>query len=439
MKVAVAVHGTRGDVEPCAALALELMRRGHEVAMAVPPNLVAFVKAAGVPSVVPYGPDSSDRALSWSAKSLARWTAEHSAAGTDTTDLFRWRRLYNPANLLGQLRAYLTAQWSEMGETALTLAADADVLLTGMTYQEVAANVAEYYRIPFAAMHYCPIRPTSEMLPVPLPGGIAEPLLGAGEWAFWRLLKPADDAQRTALGLPRATMRPQRRIEAGGGIEIQAYDKVFYPRLAEEWGSRRPLVGSITLQQKTDVDTRVLDWIDAGSPPVYVGLGSMPVADPAQAVAMVDDVCETLGERALICLSGWDRESPHPDRTMIVESVNHSVVFPRCRAIVHHGGSGTTAAGVRAGVPSVVLWMGADQPAWARKVEELGIGAGQRFSGTDADSLRTILRRVLTPSCAERARAVALQMTDPADSLAAAASLIERAAGEARERPARSL
>lgn len=432
MKFAFAVHGTRGDVEPCAALALELIRRGHQVAMAVPPNLVDFVAAAGVPSVLPYGPDSSDRALSWSAASLARWTAKHTGEGTDTAGLFSWRSLHNPATVLRQLRSYLTDQWTQMSDTAMKIAADADLLLTGMTYQEVAANVAEYYRIPFVAMHYCPIRPSSEMLPVRLPRTITDPLLTAGEWGFWRLLKPAEDAQRAALGLPPATSRSQHRIEAGGGLEIQAYDKVFYPRLVEEWGPRRPLVGSITLQQPTSDDAGVLRWIDAGTPPIYVGLGSMPVADPAEAVAMIDGVCAGLGERALICLSGWEGDSPDPHRTMIVPSVNHSVVFPRCRAIVHHGGSGTTGASVRAGVPTVVLWMGADQPAWARKVEELQIGAGLRFSSTTAESLRAVLAKVLTPAYATRAREVAREMTDPADSLAAAATLIETSAEAAR-------
>ncbi|MGI9135977.1 MAG: glycosyltransferase, partial [Candidatus Nanopelagicales bacterium] len=134
MKFAVAVHGTRGDVEPAVAVALELMRRGHEIRMAVPPNLVAFAESAGIPSALPYGPDSQ--------KQLE-------------AEVFReWLKLRNPITVIRQGRDYITDGWPEMAETLKQLAAGSDAILTGTTYQEVAANVAEFYGIPLAALHY---------------------------------------------------------------------------------------------------------------------------------------------------------------------------------------------------------------------------------------------------------------------------------------------
>jgi UDP:flavonoid glycosyltransferase YjiC (YdhE family) len=309
------------------------------------------------------------------------------------------------------------------------LAEGADLILTGMTYQEVAANVAEHRHIPLAALHFCPVRPSSQTLPVRLPAPLLKPFFAMTEWGFWRLFKSAEDAQRSALGLPASRARSQRRIEASGALEIQAYDKVFYPQLAKEWGASRPLVGSVTMQRSTDADQDVLAWVAAGSPPIYFGLGSMPIEDPAATVAMIAGVCAQLGERALICLAAGDLDTAgYGDHVMIVPSVNHALVFPRCRAIVHHGGSGTTAASTRSGVPTVILWVGADQPAWAARVESLGIGTGRRFSATDHDSLLEMLRSVLTPGCAERARSVAAQMTTPEAAVTAAATLIEAAA-----------
>ncbi|MBU3705118.1 MAG: glycosyltransferase [Mycobacterium sp.] len=409
MRFAIAVHGTRGDVEPATAVALELMRRGHEVRMAVPPNLVEFTEAAGVPRVVDYGPDSQ--------KQLE-------------AEVFReWFKLRNPVTVFHQGRDYITDGWQEMGDTLREIADGADLILTGTTYQEVAANVAEFYSIPLAALHYFPARASSRGLPVQVPLAVAKPAFAVAEWAHWRLLKPADDRQRRNLGLPDSEVRATRRIVDNGTLEIQAYDRVFFPGLEAEWGGKRPLVGSITLQMPTDTDESVMQWMAAGEPPIYFGFGSMPVEDPADAIRMITEVSADLGERALICSGVLAlAEEPTADHVMVVRSANHSVVFPRCRAIVHHGGAGTTAASVRSGVPTLVLWVGADQPVWAGRIKRLGVGTSRRFSSTTPDTLRADLRIALSPRCVAKAREVAAQMTSPAQSLDTTASLLENAA-----------
>lgn len=409
MKFAIAVHGTRGDIEPVTAVALELMRRGHEVRMAVPPNLVDFAESAGVPGVVSYGPDSQ--------KQLE-------------AEVFReWFKLRNPVTVFHQGREYITDGWQQMGETLREIADGADLILTGTTYQEVAANVAEFYGIPLAALHYFPARASSRGLPVQVPLALAKPAFAVAEWGHWRLLKPADDEQRRRLALPDSHVRATRRIIDNGTLEIQAYDKVFFPGLEEQWGGRRPLVGSITLQMPTDDDESVSQWMAAGTPPIYFGFGSMPVEDPAEAIRMITEVCAELGERALICSGVLAlSEEPTAEHVMVVRSANHSAVFPRCRAIVHHGGAGTTAASVRSGVPTLVLWVGADQPVWAGRIKRLGVGTSRRFSSTTRDTLRQDLRTVLSTQCAARARAIAAQMTSPAQSLDTTAGLLENAA-----------
>jgi len=409
MKYAIAVHGTRGDVEPAAAVAVELRRRGHDVKMAVPPNLIDFAESAGLAPAVPYGPDSQQQL---------------------EADIFRdWYKFRNPITVLRQAREYVVDGWAEMSATLTALAADADLILTGTTYQEVAANVAEFYGIPLAALHYFPARTNSKSLPIPMPLQIARPTFAVAEWAHWRILKPAEDEQRRTLGLPRARSRAVSRIVDGGALEIQAYDEAFFPGLNEQWGGKRPLVGSITLQLPTEVDQAVSAWIADGTPPIYFGFGSMPVTDPAEAIAMITAVSAELGERALICSGVLDLDNVTPaDHVKIVRSVNHAEVFPRCRAIVHHGGAGTTAASVRSGVPTLVLWVGADQPVWANQIKRLGVGTAHRFSTTTPDSLRDDLRTVLGPACAARAAEVATQMTPPARSLAMTADLLELAA-----------
>ena len=412
MKYAIAVHGTRGDVEPATAIALELLRRGHEVRMAVPPNLVAFAESVGIPSpVLPYGTDSQ---LQLEA------------------DGFRdWWKLRNPLTVVEKTRELMIGDWPQMGETLAAVATGADLILTGTTYQEVAANVAESRDIPMAALHYFPAPTNTKILPVRLPLAVVRPAWAVAEWALWRILKPAEDDQRRRLGLPAARSRSVNRIVGRGALEIQAYDEVFFPGLDTEWGGTRPLVGAITLQMSTAVDDAVATWIADGTPPIYFGFGSMPIENPAKTIAMITEVSADLGERALICSGVLDVADAAPaDHVKIVRSVNHAAVFPQCRAIVHHGGAGTTAASVRSGRPTLVLWVGAEQPLWANSVKRLGVGTMRRFSKSTAETMRADLRSVLSPTCIARAQTTAALMTPPDRSLATAASLLEQAATE---------
>jgi UDP:flavonoid glycosyltransferase YjiC (YdhE family) len=246
-------------------------------------------------------------------------------------------------------------------------------------------------------------------------------------------MKAAEDAQRRALSLPRAQGRAIKRIVDGGALEIQAYDEVFFPGLAEEWQGLRPLVGSLSLELPTAADDELAAWMAAGTPPIYFGFGSMPVESPRSAIAMISAVCAELGERAVISTGVWDvADLPHQDHVKLVGAVNHSTVFPACRAVVHHGGAGTVAASVRSGVPTVVLWVSADQPVWAAQINRMKVGVAQRFSRTTARSLKKALSDALSPECRERARLVAQRMTPPAISTSTAADLLQEAAKKGR-------
>ena len=215
MKFAVAGYGSRGDVEPFAAVARELLGRGHDVRLAVSPWMLGLVEAAGL-SATPFGP--------------------HPPAATEITDLVR----------------RVTQMWTEWSAGFKTLAADADLLLSGKGEQGLAANVAEYYGIPHAALHF-------------YPGGYAS--LGG---VLGDLAQQAEAAQRRDLGLPGSTAPAQETLE------VQAYDELCFPALAAEWaqrGRRRPFVGALTLELPTYVDAEVLSWTDVGTPPIYFGFG----------------------------------------------------------------------------------------------------------------------------------------------------------------------
>ena len=122
-------------------------------------------------------------------------------------------------------------------------------------------------------------------------------------------------------------------------------------------------------------------------------------------------------------------EAGYGDHVRLVGAVNHAAVFPACRAVVHHGGAGTTAAGMRAAVPTLILWVGADQPVWATQVKRLKVGISRRFSSTTQDRLLADLRTVLEPRFTARAREVATRLTKSEASVEAAADLLEEKVG----------
>jgi UDP:flavonoid glycosyltransferase YjiC (YdhE family) len=315
-----------------------------------------------------------------------------------------------------------------MSATLRSLADGADLIFTGINFEDAAANVAEYYDIPLATLHYFPLRPNGQTLPF-LPAPLGRWAVTAFWWVSWRGTKKVEDAQRRELGLPRATSSAPRRITERGSLEIQAYDEACFPGLAAEWakrGGQRPFVGTLTLGLATEADEEVASWIAAGTPPIYFGFGSIPVESPADTIAMIGAACAELGERALIGAAGTDFSSiPQPDHVKVVGAVNFSAIFPACRALVHHGGSSTTPIAMRAGIPQLILFWDLVHAVYGAAVKRLKVGTARRFSTATENSLIADLRTILAPEYIARAREVATRMTEPAKSAASAADLLE--------------
>ncbi len=413
MKFVLANWGTRGEIEPFVAIGRELVRRGHDVHMAVAPEMVGFAEAAG-PTAIAYGPEMKEVldphrdfwvgffANPWRIRELGKLSREYSEP------LHQSR---------GEVSATLTA-----------LADGADLLLTGMNYEDVAINVAEHYEIPFATLHIFPLRSNGVLLSF-LPAMLGRAAMTRFEWLAWRGPKKHEDAQRRELGLAEATSPWPRRITEQGSLEIQAYDDACYPGLAAEWakwGDKRPFVGALTLALPTDSDEEVDSWIAAGTPPICFGFGSVGVESAAHTLAMISTACAQVGERALICAAGTDfTNAPHSEHVKVVGVMNYAATLPACRAFVHHGGAGTTNAGLRAGLPTLILWTLPDQALWGARVKRLGVGTGRRFSATTQKTLVEDLRTILAPDYGARARQLAARMTKPADSVAITADLVE--------------
>ncbi|WP_176704347.1 glycosyltransferase, partial [Mycobacterium malmoense] len=243
MRFAMASYGTRGDIEPLAAVGRELQRRGHQVVMAVPPELVVFTESAGL-TAAPYGPELHDFLDEDFLRNM--WA-----------EFFRniWT-VRSPVRLMRKVWEPLIRHWGEASATLASLADGADLICTGLNFEQAAANVAEHHGIPLATLHHFPMRANGQLVPrVPAP--LFRASMTAVEWLFWRSTKRVENEQRRELGLPAATKPSPRRIAERGSLEIQAYDEVCFPGLAAEWSKwagQRPFVGALTMGLTTDAD-----------------------------------------------------------------------------------------------------------------------------------------------------------------------------------------
>ncbi|WP_280345591.1 glycosyltransferase [Nocardia neocaledoniensis] len=399
MRALLAFTGSRGDAQPGILLARELRVRGHAVTLALSPNLVGFAREHGV-AAVEFGCDS--------AELLATQHAD--------------RRFRSPSPRQ-RLRAVLDLQRRGVAEAVrdlLALAPGHDVLVTGMAGEEAAEKAARRVGVPLAAVHFFPIQP-SRSVPV-VPAGWGRRIPGGLNRRIWSGLRWARDA---ALARPLAEFGVVEH-PLPARVSIQAYDIELFPGLADELPPRHPVTGFAVDADgflSSPTDAALSAWLDAGPAPIYVGFGSMTVDDPAALVHMVRAVCARRGRRLLLA-AGWAGIEPElTAEVAIVEQVDHAAVFPRCVAAVHHGGAGTTAAALRAGVPQVICSVQADQPYWGQALTRLGLAVTRRAAGLDADALDTLLDRVTDPAVVDRAAAYARRF--PSGGVARAADEVE--------------
>ncbi|MGW5225897.1 glycosyltransferase [Nocardia niigatensis] len=424
MRIAIPLTGTRGDVHPIVGLGIELRRRGHEVLIGAPPNLVEFVTAAGLPAQACgpdvqrlYSSDEGQRAL---------------AAG-------------NTLRLM-QLVGKQMAEYAErMNREVIDVCAKAELIVATTVTEDRASSIAEAMDVPLVSLHYYPARMNSAY---PFPG-----LLPA-QWnppaavnrATWLLAENLRrvvflrylNELRAVLGLPKSYTSPAAALARERVPEIQIYDPALVPGLPEQWDGRRLFTGFLTLDQATRAAVGelsgshddILSWVEAGEPPVFFGFGSMPIRDAASVFAMVERVCTRLGVRALVH-AGWSdldvANTVTDDRIKLVGNFAFDLIFPYCAAAVHHGGIGTLFESLRAGLPTVVCSVSFEQPMWGGQVEKLGVGAHLPFTAMTADRLESALAPLLNARTRQRVAdfAATLRTTGVAEHTA---DLIEAAA-----------
>lgn len=374
-RIVIFAAGSRGDIQPCVALGRVLRQRGDEVRLVASARYSPMVVAAGL-ELAPLTADPTEILESDAGQELL-------AGGR------------NPVKFLGGFRRILGPMAERLLAECLDACKGADLIL-GPTLGSLPQHIGEHLGVPWALIHFQPSRPT---------GAFPHPFVPQGRkfgpWAnrasflavdqiAWQLSRPFINPWRdTALGLPRLPVRGRR---AGGETVLACFSPAVVPR-PRDWPSNVNLTGYWFLDEPDwEPPKELAEFLTAGPAPVYVGFGSMVPKDSEMTGMVVRTALKLAGVRGIV----QGDPDTSDDQVLAVRDVPHSWLFPRMAAVVHHGGAGTTAAGLRAGVPTVVCPFFGDQPYWGERVASLGAGpAPLPFRALTVPRLASKIRRAV--------------------------------------------
>ena len=364
MHIAIIALGSRGDVQPYIALGVGLNVAGHVVRLVTHENFAPLAAAHGL----------EVRTVRGDVQAVA--------------ESEEMRALLAKGNFLAITRR--TAQeakramehWAKDG---LAACRGVELIVAGIGGLFIGLALAEKLDVPFMQAYLVPFTPTGEFPGVLLP--VALPRLGGGfnrlshrlvRQVMWQGSRAADNvARQQVLDLPAAPLTgPFGSARLRQLPVLYGFSPAVVPRPAD-WDANIHVTGYWFLDSAAGwtPPPALAEFLDDGPPPVYVGFGSMASRQPEETADLVLRALAETGQRAVMLL-GWAglRADRLPASVIMVESVPHAWLFPRVAAVVHHGGAGTTAAGLRAGAPSVLIPFFGDQAFWAARVQALGVG-----------------------------------------------------------------
>ncbi len=421
MKIGLQAWGSEGDILPFTVLAAALTGRGHAVTLAVTDNV---------------GRDYQPLAERFGYRLIP---VQGKSQPTPEAVRRVWRELIAVGNPIKQSELILQYGFDPLVDVmfaaAQELCATSDVVIGHFFVYplRVAAAIARKPMATLNIVHNC--LPSAAIAPPGLPN--------LGSWAYplgWRLVQ----TMVNRIFLPRVN-RLRRRVGLRPDTDVMtqtwASDQLnligvspSICRRPRDWSANHVVTGFLNppVGLAVEAPTAALEhFLLAGDPPIYFTFGSMMIEDLdyIQAVAAIwSDATQRLGRRAIVQLPWHDLDALKTDSHVFkVSRAPYKRIFPRCAAVVHHGGAGTTQSSLMAGCPSVIVAHMSDQFFWGSELERLGVaGATQRRKGLSGSGLAKALGTVLeSPATAARAKALGLAMSHE-DGVAVAVDAIER-------------
>ena len=348
--------GSMGDVRPYIVLGRELKKRGHDIAICAFASFADTVKKENMR----FKPISGN--VSQFMANIMKPGAKGVAFLKEVKDSFIDIR----ESFLGDLEAACD---------------DAEAVIATF-FGQVFQSIAEVRHVPYIQTQYYPMDMNS-MAPISsAPGQRAGRAWNLTTYQLGYLLislieKTYLAQWRSSRGMSPRKLHRQPDYMLNGHVipVVYAMSPLVMPR-PTTWGENIHMTGAWLDDQQSDYQpsAELKAFLDAGKPPVYIGFGSMTGNNTAKIYKVVRDAVRSSGTRAILC-TGWSKTDVQSEHDLCVVSfVPHDWLFPRVSAVVHHGGAGTTAAGLEAGKPTLIIPFGGDQPFWGERVRALGVG-----------------------------------------------------------------
>lgn len=353
--------GSRGDIQPFVALGKALIHAGYEVALQTAEAYKPFVQEHGLTCLY------MNNEFMQLVESKAGQAATEGGGNK-----FSLMKMVMPT-----LRRMLEDEWQAAQEFQPDALIYHPKSLGGY-------HLAEKLNIPFFQSLGLPLYTPTTAYPVPVMSGVR---LGGGFNRFsYKLMALAtapyagviNEFRVQTLGLAKRGRFASELSKPGGEPVpmLYAYSPHVLP-VPADYPPHVHVTGYWFLDRNEDwqPSNELVDFLDAGTPPVYIGFGSMSGTRGQERAKIVLEALARTGQRGLLA-SGWGglKATDLPDHVFMLDQAPHDWLFPRVAAVVHHGGAGTTAAGLRAGKPTVIVPFIADQPFWGKVVHELGVG-----------------------------------------------------------------
>jgi UDP:flavonoid glycosyltransferase YjiC (YdhE family) len=287
----------------------------------------------------------------------------------------------NPLRSVRTIRTLIAPVIQEMAADALAACQDADALVCLGVFSAFGQSITEGRGIPLLHVEPTPLLPTRAFAAASWPvqkdlGGLHNHLSGlAMLQVLWQWYLPFIRDFRRSLGLPRLSFaRYYHRLREAP--LLAAYSPRVIPR-PPDWPASVDITGYLFLDPEPGwaPPAGLAAFLEGGPPPVYIGFGSMSGRDPEKLAGLVLEALAISGQRGVLS-TGWGglRPADLPQNVFVLDSAPHAWLFPRMAAVVHHGGAGTTAEGLRAGVPNVIVPFVLDQPFWGARISAAGLG-----------------------------------------------------------------
>lgn len=370
MHYGIVTCGSRGDVQPFIALALELKRRGHRVGLLGNENFAAFVAGYGI-EFYPL-PVNTEEML-------------------QTPEFAGLLKSGNVIAYLRELRKITRREQDRILEGMLSQSEKFEVLVATPLTMVWVFSLAERLNKRWAIIQLSvPAEPTRlfpflalDFINMPFYNSCTYAVI---RWLFWQMNKRDIQAQREFLKLPPLKTSLLGMISERKIPHLYAFSPSLIKR-PDDWSHEVDIIGFLNLPLSEYKETgenlsdkELRDWIEQGTPPIYIGFGSIPVPDPDILFKVITYLLQNTGERYVFC-SGWSSvvTLPKQERIFRIQSVNHEWLFPQCTLAIIHGGIGTIGAVLRAKIPMIVVSIFGDQPVWGKFIAKKGIGVHVPF------------------------------------------------------------